>query len=198
MICDSTFIYIYLYLYINQSWPISRRMQLVPLADQGSMCLIPWRNTCEKICQAQESEMTWKEKFYAAPQTTPWQAANCFSRWSLREHIRPFNLKTADGQTKDLRRGTADSHTTHANTKTTSSNEPTERFSSTRPLHAKDITRWSTKKKTVTSVDTWTINKHGRMYYARRDATSSVVSESEQISNTISAWRCRNHLGIFE
>jgi len=30
------------------------------------------------------------------------------------------------------------------------------------------------------------------------DATSSVVSESEQISNAISAWRCRNHLGIFE
>lgn len=111
--------------------------------------------------------MTWKEKFYAAPQTTPWQAANCFSRWSLREHIRPFNLKTADGQTQDLRRGTADSHTTHANTKTTSSNETTERFSSTRPHHAKDITRWSSTKKKVTSVDTWTTNKHGRMYYAR-------------------------------
>lgn len=114
-------------------------------------------------------------------------------------NIRHSTLKIADGQTQDLRRGT--SLDTHGEQKKATSRRPND-SGSTRLLHAKGR-RTSPdaqqQQKQETPNDTWTANKHGRMYCARRTPpVRSLASPWRSSANFVSARHCRNNSSTFE
>lgn len=146
--------------------------QYVNICMYECVCVCAWfraGTSVKNIPSTKTIEKTWQpwRKSNAAPQTIQWQAANCFSRWPLHEHTLFYAQNC--GRT-DIRPATryVTRHTRRTTKQQRDGRTTWVRLGCCTLLkdgaHHPTINK---NKKQETPNNTWTANKHGRMYCAR-------------------------------